>query len=206
MDFADRFATHAIHVGAMAWIISRCRLRCKSLARVAIARRPCSRRACGMHASQCRRLRLSTGSPHIAHARGLRALLRLLAFAISASRTGAAARPCEAFLPAAIAPMRDHAACVLLTSRSDARRYFLHASASRSVRASPAGSGVGIRANAARRVRAHASAEPRSCICRWDVAESRAMKARSSNTSSRNTSTSARTGSMASSASESRLR
>ncbi len=43
----------------------------RALRAPAIARRPCSRRAFGMHASQCRRLRLRTGSPHIAHAIGL---------------------------------------------------------------------------------------------------------------------------------------
>jgi hypothetical protein len=42
-----------------------------ALRAASIARRPCSRRAFGMHASQWRRLRLSTGSPHSAHAVGL---------------------------------------------------------------------------------------------------------------------------------------
>jgi hypothetical protein len=41
-----------------------------ALRAAAIARRACSRRALGMHVSQCRRLRLSTGSPHNAHAAG----------------------------------------------------------------------------------------------------------------------------------------
>ena len=43
-----------------------------TLRAVSIAWSPCSRRALGMQASQCRRLRLSTGSPHIAHAVGVR--------------------------------------------------------------------------------------------------------------------------------------
>lgn len=44
-----------------------------ALRAAAIARRPRSRRAFGMQSSQCRRRRLSTGSPHIAHAVGLAA-------------------------------------------------------------------------------------------------------------------------------------
>jgi hypothetical protein len=36
-----------------------------------IARRPCSLRACGMHSSQWRRLRFSTGFPHRAQAIGM---------------------------------------------------------------------------------------------------------------------------------------
>ena len=42
-----------------------------TLRAASIARRPCSRRAFATHASQWRRLRLRTGSPHIAHAIGL---------------------------------------------------------------------------------------------------------------------------------------
>jgi hypothetical protein len=42
-----------------------------TLRAASIARNPCSRRAFGMHASQWRRRRLSTGSPHSAHEIGL---------------------------------------------------------------------------------------------------------------------------------------
>ena len=48
-----------------------------ALRAASIARTPCSRRALGMHASQCRRRRLSTGPPHAAHGdRRARAALR----------------------------------------------------------------------------------------------------------------------------------
>jgi hypothetical protein len=68
MPFADRLASRAVHVGAAPWVVASFGLRGERPASRFDRSQPMSRRSFGIHASQWRRLRLSTGSPHIAHA------------------------------------------------------------------------------------------------------------------------------------------
>ena len=65
-------------MAAVAWDLIACTrivalggLECERLASDSITRRPRARRTCGMHASQCLRLRFSTGPPHSSYVAAL---------------------------------------------------------------------------------------------------------------------------------------
>jgi hypothetical protein len=71
MPFARRFTSRTVHGNMFARIVTLRRLLCQRLASRFDCTQTVFASAFGMQASQCRRLRLRTGSPHIAHAVGV---------------------------------------------------------------------------------------------------------------------------------------